>query len=82
MLVYVLVCITLFPNSFAIIETFRCRVIVYVLLRFLTLPWVDLQFVIVVFLIILTYYFKHKILDSFVLLTYIQCQHISKLKYL
>ena len=60
MLVYVLVCITLCP-SFAIILTmkselvalpllsFGCLLTVNILWLFLTVPWVGLQFVIVVF---------------------------------
>ena len=61
MLVFVLVCITLYPFSFAIITTrkrelvallvlsFGCLVTVNVLWFFLTVPWVGLKFVIVVF---------------------------------
>ena len=61
MFFYVLVCITLCPSCFAIILkrkrelvalfllSFRCLVTVYVLWLFLTVPWVGLKYVIVVF---------------------------------
>ena len=67
--VFVLLCIACVHFSFAIILkrtrklvallllSYGCIVTVNVLLLFLTVPWVDLQIVIVVFLIILTYFF-------------------------
>ena len=67
--VFDLLCIACVHSSFAIILkrtrklfallllSYGCIVTVNVLLLFLTVPWVGLQIVIVVFLIILTYFF-------------------------
>ena len=56
MSVFVLVCITLCPFQFCKIEliallllSYRCLATVYAVWLFLTMPWIDLQCVIVVF---------------------------------
>ena len=67
-LVFVLVCVSLFLSNFTIILTkkrglvvllllsFVCLGTVNVLLLFLTVPWVVLHFLLLYFLIILTYF--------------------------